>query len=173
MPRMSSTDSFACVTLLRTFIAIDYYLKQAAQKVTMEIVDAQGKVIRTFTGTPENEKAPARPQGGGPGSEDEFFRRPPDPHPPVSAGLHRVNWDMRYPGATDFPGMVMWAANTRGPVAPPGTYQVKVTADGDTQTQSFAIKREPHILGHVTDQDLREQLDLAMNVRNKVTQAND
>ena len=153
--------------------AIDYYLKQAAQKVTMEIVDAQGKVIRTFTGTPENEKAPARPQGGGPGSEDEFFRRPPDPHPPVSAGLHRVNWDMRYPGATDFPGMVMWAANTRGPVAPPGTYQVKVTADGDTQTQSFAIKREPHILGHVTDQDLREQFDLAMNVRNKVTQANE
>ena len=153
--------------------AIDYYLKQAAQKVTMEIVDAQGKVIRTFTGTPENEKAPARPQGGASGSEDEFFRRPPDPHPPVSAGLHRVNWDMRYPGAIDFPGMVMWAANTRGPIAPPGAYQIKVTADDDTQTQSFAIKREPHILGHVTDQDLREQFDLAMNVRNKVTQANE
>jgi len=153
--------------------AIDYYLKQAAQKVTMEIVDAQGKVIRTFTGTPENEKAPARPQGGASGSEDEFFRRPPDPHPPVSAGLHRVNWDMRYPGAIDFPGMVMWAANTRGPIAPPGAYQVKVTADDDTQTQSFAIRREPHILGHVTDQDLREQFDLAMNVRNKVTQANE
>jgi photosystem II stability/assembly factor-like uncharacterized protein len=152
--------------------AIDYYLKQAAQKVTMELVDAQGKVIRTFTGTPEDEKAPARPQGG-PGSDDEFFRRPPDPHPPVSAGLHRVNWDMRYPGATDFPGMVMWAANTRGPVAPPGTYQVRVTADDNAQTQSFTIRREPHILGHVTDQDLREQFDLAMNVRNRVTQANE
>jgi len=150
--------------------AIDYYLKQAAQKVTMEVVDAQGNVIRTFTGTPENERAPARPEGGG---DDEFFRRPPDPHPPVSAGLHRVNWDLRYPGATDFPGMVMWAANTRGPIAPPGTYQVRVTADDKTETQSFAIKREPNILGHVTDQDLREQFDLAMNVRNKVTQAND
>jgi photosystem II stability/assembly factor-like uncharacterized protein len=149
--------------------AIDYYLKQAAQKVTMEIVDADGKAIRTFTGTPEDEKAPPRPQGG----EDEFFRRPPDPHPPVSAGLHRLNWDMRYPGAADFPGMVMWAASIRGPIAPPGAYHVKVTADGTTETQSFAIKREPHILGHVTDQDLREQFDLAMNVRNKVTQAND
>jgi hypothetical protein len=50
---------------------------------------------------------------------------------------------------------------------------VKVTADTDTETQSFAIRREPHILGHVSDQDLREQFDLATNVRNKVTQANE
>ena len=33
-------------------VAVDYYLKQPAQKVTMEFLDAQGKPIRTFTGTP-------------------------------------------------------------------------------------------------------------------------
>ena len=32
---------------------------------------------------------------------------------------------MRYPGATDFPGLIMWAASSRGPLAPPGTYQVR------------------------------------------------
>jgi hypothetical protein len=69
--------------------------------------------------------------------------------------------------------MVMWAANTRGPIAPPATYRVRVTADGSAETQSFAIAREPHILAHVSDQDLREQFDLAMNVRNRVSQAND
>jgi hypothetical protein len=84
-----------------------------------------------------------------------------------------VNWDLRYPGAAEFPGLVMWAATTRGPIAPPGTYRVRVTADGATETQSFAIKRESHILGHITDQDLREQFDLAMSVRDKVTQANE
>ncbi len=151
-------------------VAIDYYLKNDAQKITMEFVDPQGKVIRTFTGTAADANAPERPAGGG---DDEFFRRPPDPKPSVKAGLHRINWDMRYPGATDFPGMVMWAANTRGPIAAPGTYQVRVTADGDAQMQSFAVAREPHILARVSDQDLREQFDLAMNVRNKVSQANE
>ena len=149
--------------------AIDYYLKQPAQKVTMEFLDAQGKVLRTFTGTPAN--ADRRPQPGG--GDDEGFRRPPEPHPAVSAGLHRLNWDLRYPGATDFPGMIMWAAGTRGPVAPPGAYQVRVSADSETATQSFAIKREPHLLKDVTDQDLREEFDLAMNIRNKTSQANE
>jgi hypothetical protein len=152
-------------------IPVDYYLKNAAQKVTMEVLDGQGGVIRTFTGTPAdatNERQPSAPP-----SDEDGFRRPPDPKPPVTAGLHRVLWDMRYPGATDFPGLIMWAANTRGPIAPPGMYQVRVRADSDTETQSFAIRREAHILAGVSDQDLREQFDLAMNVRTRVSQAND
>src|SRR5256885_8312287 len=77
---------------LERSVAIDYYLKQPAQKITMEFLDAQGKVIRTFTGTPADaeRKTPA------PG-EDDGPRRPPEPHPAVSAGLHRLTWDMRYP----------------------------------------------------------------------------
>jgi hypothetical protein len=150
-------------------VAIDYYLKQPAQKVTLEFLDAQGSVIRTFTGTPQPADA-QRPQT--PAGEEEGFRRPPDPRPLVTAGLQRLTWDMRYPGATEFPGLIMWAATTRGPLAPPGTYQVRATADGQTATESFAIKREPHVLKDVTDQDLREQFDLAMKVRDKASQAN-
>jgi len=67
----------------------------------------------------------------------------------------------------------MWAAGTRGPLAPPGMYSVRVTADGQSATETFAIKREPRVLKDVTDQDLREEFDLAMNVRNKTGQANE
>jgi photosystem II stability/assembly factor-like uncharacterized protein len=163
-------------------VAVDYYLKQPAQKVTMEFLDAEGKVIRTFTGTPAPASTPPapsgtppqRPEGGAGGNEEDGgFRRPPEPRPSVAAGLQRLTWDMRYPGATEFPGLIMWAANTRGPQAPPGTYQVRVTADGQTATQSFAIKREARVLNDVTDQDLREQFDLAIKVRDKASQAND
>jgi len=150
-------------------VAVDYYLKQPAQKVTMEFLDAQGSVIRTFTGTPADAERRPPPPGG----DEDGFRRPPDPHPAVAAGLQRVTWDLRYPGATDFPGMVMWAAGTRGPLAPPGMYSVRVTADGQSATETFAIKREPRVLKDVTDQDLREEFDLAMNVRNKTGQANE
>ena len=151
-------------------LSVDYYLKTAAQKITMEFLDTQGTVVKTFTGTPADaERKPPAPGA----ADEEFFRRPPDPHPPVAAGLHRVSWDMRYPGATDFPGMIMWAGSTRGPQAPPGTYRVRVTADGQTETQPFAIAREPHVLRDVSDQDLREQFDLATSIRNKVSAANE
>jgi photosystem II stability/assembly factor-like uncharacterized protein len=148
-------------------VTIDYYLKQPAQKITMEFLDAQGRTIRTFTGTPAD--ADRKPPSG----DDEGFRRPPEPHPAVAAGLQRITWDMRYSGATEFPGMIMWAGSTRGPLAPPGTYSVRVAADGHSATQSFDIKREPRVLEDVTDQDLQEEFDLAMNVRNKTTQANE
>jgi hypothetical protein len=150
-------------------VAVDYYLKQPAQKVTMEVLDSQGKVLRTFTGTPADAERKPPP----PGDDDGGFRRPQDPHPPVAAGLQRVTWDLRYPGATDFPGLIMWAGSSRGPLAPPGTYQVKVTADGATATQRFAIRREPALLKDVTDQDLQEEFDLAMKVRDKASQANE
>jgi photosystem II stability/assembly factor-like uncharacterized protein len=151
-------------------LAVDYYLKQAAQKVTLELLDGQGKVIRTFTGTPADAERRPPPPGG---DDEGGFRRPPEPHPAVAAGLHRLNWDLRYPGATEFPGLIMWAASSRGPIAPPGTYQVRLTADGQTATQPFAIRREPRVLKDVSDQDLQEEFDLAIKVRDKASQANE
>jgi hypothetical protein len=151
-------------------LAVDYYLKSPAQKITMEFIDSQGKTVRTFTGTPADAERKPQPAGS---EEDNFFRRPPEPHPLVSAGLHRQTWDMRYAGATEFPGMIMWAASSRGPQAPPGTYQVRVTVDGDAQTQTFAIRREPHLLKDVTDQDLQDQFDLAIQIRDRVSMANE
>jgi hypothetical protein len=151
-------------------VAIDYFLKEPAQKVTMEFLDPQGSVIRTFTGTQADaDRKPPTPDG----STDDAPRRPPEPHPAVAAGLNRLTWDLRYPGASDFPGLIMWAASSRGPIAAPGTYQVRVTADGHSETQSFAVRREPHLLKDVTDQDLREEFDLAIKVRDKSSQANE
>jgi photosystem II stability/assembly factor-like uncharacterized protein len=150
-------------------LSVDYYLKEAAQSIKMEFVDPQGKVVRAFTGT----QADAQQKPAAPSDDDGGFRRPPEPHPPVAAGLHRQAWDMRYAGATDFPGMIMWAASSRGPQAPPGAYQVRVTVDGQTETQSFAIKREPRLLKDVTDQDLRDQFDLAIQIRDRVSMANE
>src|SRR5260221_5714621 len=106
----------------------------------MDLLDPQGRPIRTFTGTP----ADAERKPPAPGSDDGGARRPPEPHPAVSAGLHPVNWDMRYTGAVDFPGMVMWAAGSRGPQSPPDSYSVRVTAERTASNQTLAVKREPH-----------------------------
>jgi predicted nucleic acid-binding Zn-ribbon protein len=57
-------------------------------------------------------------------------------------------------------------------MVPPGTYQVRLTASGQTKTESFAIKRNAAVAG-VTDADLQAQFELASEIRDRVSQAND
>jgi photosystem II stability/assembly factor-like uncharacterized protein len=148
-------------------VAIDYYLKQAADKVTIEIADEQGKVIKTFTGTPPA-VAPATPPPAP--VPDEGFRPAPPPVP-VKQGLNRFVWDTRYPDAKDFKGLIMWAGSVRGPEAPPGKYTVRLTAGGITKSEDFAIVRNPRI--SATDADLHEQFALASQINEKVSAANE
>jgi photosystem II stability/assembly factor-like uncharacterized protein len=151
--------------------AIDYYLKQPAEKVSIEILDAKGQVVRRFTGTPEDDKR--RTGSGAGGDEEEFFGPPAARNPARKAGANRFNWDLRVPGATVFEGMILWSARAEtGPLVPPGTYQVRLTANGQTQAQPLVIKRDPR-LTNVTDADLAEQFSLAMKVRDKTSEANE
>jgi photosystem II stability/assembly factor-like uncharacterized protein len=146
-------------------VAIDYFLKQAADKVTLEILDGSGKTIKIFTGEP----APATPAPAAAPTGDEGFR-PPPARVAVKQGLNRFVWDTRYPDAKDFPGLIMWAGSVRGPAAPPGQYQVRLTAAGQTKTQPFAIVRNPLISS--SDADLVAQFMLARQISDKVSAAN-
>jgi photosystem II stability/assembly factor-like uncharacterized protein len=155
-------------------LAIDYYLKTAAEKVTIEIVDGAGQAITTFTG-------PSAPSGRGAGrgeageapAEEEGGGRRGGPPARVTAqqGINRFTWNMRYPNARDFPGMILWAASTNGPQAPPGRYQVRLTANGVTKQQDFQILRNP-AFSKITDADLQEQFKLARQINQRVTDAN-
>jgi photosystem II stability/assembly factor-like uncharacterized protein len=150
---------------------IDYFLKTAADKVTVEILDGSGQVIRTYTGVPEDDKK--KSDDGGGGGDDEGFGPPRSKPPTRTAGLNRYTWDLRYPGAKTFEGMIMWGARPEtGPMALPGNYSVRLTANGMTQTASFKIEKDPRLPG-VTDADLTEQFTLASQVRDKVTEANE
>lgn len=151
-------------------VAITYYLKQNAQSVVLEILDAQGKVIRTFKGAPDTARARAE---GQPDSDDEGGPRFVAPRVPVRAGNNRFQWDMRSEPATTFPGLIMWSANVNGPRVLPGNYQVRLTVDNAApQTQSFAIRMDPR-WPDVTLADLQAQHELAMKVRDRLSQANE
>jgi hypothetical protein len=78
---------------------------------------------------------------------------------------------MRYPDATTFPGIILWAGSMTGPLASPGSYQVRLTVDGKTQTQSFAIKKDPRL--DTTPEDYAKQLSLALQVRDKLSETNE
>ncbi|MFS8638470.1 MAG: glycosyl hydrolase [Gemmatimonadota bacterium] len=149
-------------------VTVYYYLAQPANEVTIEFLDAAGNSIISFTGKREATQVRAAPgQGGGAGGFGGGAMRVS-----TDAGLQRFVWDMRYPGFTEFPGMILWAARTRGPRAVPGNYSVRLTVDGVTQTQPFRIVKDPR-LTDVSQADLEAQFELAMRIRDKTSEANE
>jgi hypothetical protein len=76
---------------------------------------------------------------------------------------------MRYPDAEGVPGgLVLYGGTLTGPVAPPGSYQVRLTAGGRTLTAPFEIRRAPNVTA--SDADLRAQFDLLIRIRDKVSE---
>jgi seryl-tRNA synthetase len=69
--------------------------------------------------------------------------------------------------------MVLRSANPQqGPWAVPGKYQVKLTVDGVTQTREFTLLADPR-LKDVSQADLEEQFKLSMQIRDRVSDANE
>jgi photosystem II stability/assembly factor-like uncharacterized protein len=90
---------------------------------------------------------------------------------PTTAGNRNQTWNLRYPNAVSFPGLIYWAGTNTGPKAPTGTYTVRLTVDGQTLEQSFDDLKDAR-LTHVTDADIATQFALDLNVRNKTNDAN-
>jgi hypothetical protein len=58
----------------------------------------------------------------------------------------------------------------QGPTAPPGTYLVRLTANGAQDTQTLIVSRNPR-LSEVTDADLQQQFRLALQIRDATDRA--
>ena len=144
-------------------VGVSYKLAEDAEEMTLEFLDANGAVIQELEGTAEEQRAP---QGFA-----AFFGFGGNRQPSMKAGSHTYNWNMRYPGYTDFDGMIFWAGRNIGPLALPGQYQARLTVDGQSYTQDFEIKLNPRF-EPVTIAQLRERFELALSVRDRVTDAN-
>ncbi|WP_020607616.1 VPS10 domain-containing protein [Spirosoma spitsbergense] len=142
-----------------------YYLAKQADSVKVEILDAAGTLIRSFTG--DKPKYPKKDD------EDEEEGPPKPKMPTTAAGLNKYEWDLHYPGSTDFKGMIMWGARPiNGPLAVPGQYQVRLTVGDKTITHPFEVKLDPRLKG-VTTADIDEQFKLAMKLRDQTSKANE
>ncbi len=143
---------------------VQYYLPEEADSVTMEVLDSDGNVINTFGGIEPTFK---------PDPNLPWWLRGGSSVPTTAKGLNTFTWDLRYPGATTFDDMIIWSARPqRGPMSPIGSYQVRLTVNGVSQTQSFGIVMNPNLEG-VTEADLKEQFDLAIKIKNQTSEANE
>ncbi len=171
----SDVALFAPEDAIRSFrgATIRYWAKRPVQSLTIDILDNTGTVVRSYSGGAAAPPAPAGGAGAGGRGGGGGGRAGGSGviAAPAAAGMQSVTWDMRYPAATSFPGMILWGGGVQGPLAAPGTYQVRLTADGRTETQSFRVRRHPLHEG-VTDADLQAQFDLAIQIRDKTSEAN-
>ena len=181
--------------------AVVYYsLAQPRQLVTIDFLDRQGKIIRSFTSQQDSKVAAdsiradsirtarndslrragvtpdttARTETRGeetPPSEEGPVRRPPPPRVANKAGLNMFAWNLRYPDPSVFDDMILWAGSIAGPVVLPGTYAVRLAVNGQSYTQPLTIVKDPR--STATDADLKEQFDFLMRIRDKTSQAND
>jgi photosystem II stability/assembly factor-like uncharacterized protein len=150
-------------------VVVYYSLKaKPTSDVDLEFLDPAGKSIRKFTAKAKTEgAAPAGPPPQ-PAGEGGFFGGGGAPPVPTDVGLNRFVWDTRYPDAVRFPGMILWAGETRGPRLTPGNYQVKLTVDGKSYTQPFEIKPDPRLT--TTPADYAKQFELGLKIRDKLTE---
>ena len=56
------------------------------------------------------------------------------------------------------------------PLVPPGTYQVRLSVEGQTFTESFELLKDPRV--SATEEELKAQFDLLVQVRDKLVENN-
>jgi len=149
---------------------VDYYLPAAVGEVKLEFLDAQGKVIRSYSSSdPVRHPDPATD----PVAYNKVCEQTPTaadcnlplywPAPPqvlkTTAGMHRFTWDMHYNplpgGGGGGRGGGGGGANgavphrtypgVASPWVAPGGYSVRLTVEGKTQTQPIVIKMDPRV----------------------------
>nr|WP_231583501.1 glycosyl hydrolase [Rufibacter radiotolerans] len=134
-------------------VIINYFMQQKPDTTTavkLDILDQNGKLIRSFTSNAKDKK-------------DKIE---------VKQGMNRFVWDMYYPDASRFEGLILWSG--RGVLAPkalPGTYKAKLTVNKSSQETDFVILKDPRIKS--SQEDLQAQFTFLSEVRNKLTETHD
>jgi len=138
---------------------IDFHLPATTTgPVLINIADAKGKIIRTFS------------------SDDSLYTIPavniplywirPQSILPATAGAHRFLWDLKYAPINIPVNYPMTAVKNNTPpdaTAPwvmPGSYMITLQVNGKTYTQPLQIKMDPRV--KTSMQDLQKQHDLSM-----------
>jgi photosystem II stability/assembly factor-like uncharacterized protein len=133
-----------------------YYLKDAQKdEITLEILDAQNKVLRKYSSKEKVVEGRPRPERPMPDTRADLL--------PTAAGMHRFVWNLRY-DMPDFAPSVIWDNGApRGPMALPGKYTARLSVGGKSYTAPLEVKLDPRV--KTTLADLQKQHDLAVKVR--------
>ncbi|HEX8617147.1 MAG TPA: glycosyl hydrolase [Thermoanaerobaculia bacterium] len=132
-------------------VIVNYWISsdvKADTPVKLAFLAADGTLIREFSTTEKDD------------SKEKLAAWKP--------GLNRFAWDLRYPEAKKFEGMVLWGGGTAGPRVPAGTYNVRLTVGDETRTTTAEVKQDPRTTS--TQGDLQAQFEFLLAANRKLTE---
>ena len=138
-----------------------YLARKPGKPVQLQILDGQGKAIRT-------EQMDAH-QGLNGAYWDLFYDMPTDVKLRTAPKENPFIWDEpRYQGK-DYRTIVHWGIDERTgtPIAAPGDYQVRVTVAGKSWTQPFKVLKDPKIVA--SDAVLQDSTALQVQIADALT----
>ena len=138
---------------------LDYVLAKAAGRVSIEILDAKGAVIRRYA-SDDPKRAPIA------GLDKPAAWERPQVWPGTSAGMHRFVWDLHVTppvaDAYDLPISAVYRDTPRvpeGALVAPGVYSVRLTMDGRATTAALRVAMDPR--SRMTQAQLDDQYAIA------------
>ena len=150
---------------------LDYLLSHAGSSpVTLEIVDAQGKLVRRFSSAdkPEVSQAELEKQ-----LIPLYWIRMPKILS-ASAGMHRWVWDLHYPSPASLQRQYPISAvpydtprTPLGPLALPGEYTARLTANGHSFSAPLTVKVDPRV--NTSPAALQQQFNLEMRLASRLS----
>jgi photosystem II stability/assembly factor-like uncharacterized protein len=132
---------------------LDYWLPDAASQVLLEVFDSQHQLVRSFSAEDTRDsKHPPR------AIAERWF--PEAQRLDKNAGAHRFLWDLASgsSGGKSKDSDIGDYAAPHAPKVAPGVYEVRLTVDGKTYTQSLKVIKDPN--SSASAKDLNEQYRL-------------
>jgi photosystem II stability/assembly factor-like uncharacterized protein len=140
-----------------TGVIVIFHLNNKPQNgLTLSFLDEGGAEIKTFRSV---------------GHESFDVSHKDERSVPAEVGTNRFVWDMRYAAAHRVAGDKTTEDQLGGPLARPGTYQVKLTVNDQSEVQNFKIVKDPRV--SATQADFQAQFDLLIKIRDKVSETHD
>ncbi len=135
--------------------------------VVLDIVDDAGKLVRSFSGADPVE--PIETDLNVP----TYWVRPQQRLAQIQ-GTHRFVWDLHYPPpkvlAHDYPISAIYGDTPRFPLGPavlPGTYTVRLSANGRSYTQPLVVRMDPRV--QITAAGLHMQRDIGVRMNDAIS----
>ncbi len=129
-------------------VMVHFYLKNKPGEkdtVQIEILDGAGAVIRSFSN--QNKQ------------DDKLSE--------LKAGGNRFVWNLRYPNAKKFEGLILWSTSLRGPTVMPGEYRVRLSANGRSEEQKFIVLPDPRT--EASPADFQQQFEFVKSCADKLS----
>jgi hypothetical protein len=140
--------------------AVIYFdVKEKPKAASLEVFDSTGKLVRRYSSTePVPLEEPLDPDDEKPKNQLE-----------IKPGMNRFVWDLRYEGAPRVKDYYLfeYEGGSKGPIALPGKYEVKLTVDDKVLAAPLELKLDPRV--KAAPADLEKQFATLMQIRDELT----